>query len=209
MKFSPTTTLALALAAGLAGAAGAQTTTTPGAATTDGRQTTSPSGQSAWQPGQPAAGTTQPQTSYGQAQPGMQGQSGMQGQPGMQGQATTGPGQSTQTRSPPSQGTAQTSSPMQVRQAQERLQALGLYKGPVDGMMDPDTRAAIANFQQRNGIQRTAELDQPTLDRLMAGQSAGSGSGTPPSAQPPAGAPSAGSAPTGAGDGAPGRTINR
>ena len=61
----------------------------------------------------------------------------------------------------------------QVRTAQQQLQAAGLYHGPADGQMDPDTRAAIANFQQQNGLRRTATLDQQTLNRMMTSQAAG------------------------------------
>jgi peptidoglycan hydrolase-like protein with peptidoglycan-binding domain len=73
----------------------------------------------------------------------------------------------------------QSSSADQVRSAQEQLQAAGLYNGPIDGRMDPDTRAAIARFQQQNGLRRTETLDRTTLSRLMTNQTTGSGSGAP------------------------------
>ena len=82
----------------------------------------------------------------------------------------------------------------EVMDAQQRLQAAGLYRGPADGMMDPDTRAAIARFQEQRGLQRTETLDQQTLSQLRS-QPPASGSSQPPassSTQPGAAAPPAG-----------------
>ncbi len=73
----------------------------------------------------------------------------------------------------------------QVRMAQQRLHAAGLYNGPEDGVMDPDTRAAIARYQQQNGLQRTESLDAATLASLQGGQTTGYGSTTPPAAATP------------------------
>jgi peptidoglycan hydrolase-like protein with peptidoglycan-binding domain len=201
MKFSPTITLALALAAGMTGAALAQTTAPQGMAQPDAAQTAAPAGQPGLQPDQPA--TTQPQAQQGmQPQPGTQPQAltGMQTEPGMSAQPDTRSGAG-QAAMQPSQGmmTPGVQRSEQVRQVQERLSTLGLYKGPSDGQMDPDTRAAIANFQQQNGIRRTANLDQRTLDRLLTGQTSGSGSSTPPRAQGTSGTLGSGPSPIGAG----------
>lgn len=67
----------------------------------------------------------------------------------------------------------------ELREAQQQLAAAGLYHGPIDGVMDPDTRAAIANFQQQRGLPRTEQLDQQTMAQLRSAQTAGSGSSTP------------------------------
>ena len=75
--------------------------------------------------------------------------------------------------------------PDQVKAAQEQLRSAGLYNGPADGMMDPDTRAALARFQQQNGLRSTQTLDQQTLARLNAGQTSGFGSSAPSVATPP------------------------
>lgn len=77
----------------------------------------------------------------------------------------------------------------QVQQAQERLSAAGLYNGPQDGRMDPDTRMAIARFQDQHGLRRTENLDQATLAQLMGGQTTGFGSSAPSSATPAPGSP--------------------
>jgi peptidoglycan hydrolase-like protein with peptidoglycan-binding domain len=43
--------------------------------------------------------------------------------------------------------------------------------------MDPDTRAAIARFQEQNGLRRTERLDEATLARLnSSSQTENSGS---------------------------------
>ena len=187
MKFSPTVTLAVALAAGLSGTAMAQGTTAPGAAPSSPQS-------SLTQPAQPQAQPTpmQPgQMQQGQVQQG-QVQQGLNAPP-----ANANPGM----QAAPAQGRAAAND--QVRQAQQQLQAAGLYNGPVDGIMDPDTRAALARFQQQNGLRRSEDLDQPTLARLMSQQTTGSGS-TAAAGQPvPNGGPRTAAPPTGAGGNAP------
>jgi len=172
MKSTPTVPLALAVAAGIAGTALAQTPVTPGAASNSPQTLAAP----ATQPG-PAA---QPGISYSQAQPNYtQTDSNLPAGTGMPGTATMGTTTTGGRQSASGPANPQNSSADQVRTAQEQLQAAGLYAGPVDGMMDPDTRAAIARFQQQNGMQRSGTLDQATLDRLMANRISGSGSTTP------------------------------
>ncbi len=75
--------------------------------------------------------------------------------------------------------------PDQIKAAQQQLQTAGLYNGPTDGMMDPDTRAALARFQQQNGLHRTERLDRQTLARLNGSQTTGVGSSTPSGATAP------------------------
>jgi peptidoglycan hydrolase-like protein with peptidoglycan-binding domain len=80
------------------------------------------------------------------------------------------------------------------------LRAAGLYKGPVDGLMDPDTRMAIGRFQEQHGLRRTENLDQPTLAQMINSQATGYGSSAPAaSATVPAATPGSVPAPTEAG----------
>jgi hypothetical protein len=202
MTFSPTVPFALVLAAGIAGTAAAQTPVTPGAAPNSPQTLVGPTTQ-------PGA-TAQPGINYGQTQPNYtQSDPNMPKGAGVPGGATMGAAPTGQGPSLSGQANPQNSSADQVRTAQEHLKAAGLYAGPVDGLMDPDTRAAIARFQQQNGMGRSGTLDQATLDRLMANRTSGSGSGAPgaPLAAPN-GNPGMTTAPAGAGGtNAPGNPI--
>jgi peptidoglycan hydrolase-like protein with peptidoglycan-binding domain len=69
----------------------------------------------------------------------------------------------------------------QIKQVQEQLKANGLYKGEVDGKMGPETKQAISQFQQQNGLQQSGSLDQQTLSALSNNQNtSGSGTGANP-----------------------------
>jgi len=161
MKLSPTLTLSLALAAGIAGAALAQTSPTQG----------TPSYQQNTQTQTAPTGTTYPQGAVGQATPNS----------GTAAQTNPNPAQ-------PSAGQAQNNANEQVRAAQQQLRAAGLYNGQVDGLMDPDTMAAVKRFQQQRGLPQTSMLDQPTTNALMSGGTAGSGSTSQAAPTAPGGA---------------------
>jgi len=49
---------------------------------------------------------------------------------------------------------------------QEQLQRDGYYDGPIDGVLGPMTREAIAAFQADNGLSVTSVIDEPTLATL-------------------------------------------
>ena len=53
------------------------------------------------------------------------------------------------------------------RQVQEALQRLDYYKGPVDGIFGPLTRAAIRRFQQGIGSNTTGYLTADQANRLV------------------------------------------
>jgi len=61
-----------------------------------------------------------------------------------------------------------------VREVQEALRDKGYYTGPIDGVLGPDSRRAIWNFQRDKGLPRTASLDPATMAalELAAGGSA-------------------------------------
>jgi hypothetical protein len=55
-------------------------------------------------------------------------------------------------------------SPDQVTvNVQEQLAAAGYYDGPIDGVLGPMTREAIAAYQADNGLAVTSAIDEPTL----------------------------------------------
>ena len=53
-----------------------------------------------------------------------------------------------------------------IANVQSALQEQGYYQGEIDGLLGPQTRAAIADYQRNNGLEETAAIDQPTLQSL-------------------------------------------
>ncbi len=53
-----------------------------------------------------------------------------------------------------------------IRWAQVELRARGLYRGSLDGVVGPETRHALSQFQQIHGLGRTASLDAQTWEAL-------------------------------------------
>jgi hypothetical protein len=53
-----------------------------------------------------------------------------------------------------------------VVDVQTQLQRDGYYAGPIDGVLGPITRAAIAQFQSDRGLAVTSSVDEPTLASL-------------------------------------------
>jgi Putative peptidoglycan binding domain len=53
-----------------------------------------------------------------------------------------------------------------IANVQSALQQQGYYQGEVDGLLGPQTRGAIADYQRANGLEETAAIDQPTLESL-------------------------------------------
>jgi peptidoglycan hydrolase-like protein with peptidoglycan-binding domain len=70
----------------------------------------------------------------------------------------------------------------EVRQAQEQLRGQGLYHGRIDGVLGPQSKQALQQFQQKNGLPVTATLDQQTMDKLLGNTGVGQGSSLPPRA---------------------------
>ena len=53
-----------------------------------------------------------------------------------------------------------------LENVQLALRDLGYYQGPIDGLIGPQTRDALAAFQRDNGLVETAAVDEPTLVTL-------------------------------------------
>ena len=87
--------------------------------------------------------------------------------------------------------------PAQVAQAQDLLNRLGYPAGPVDGAYGNSTRAAIVDFQARQGLPRTGNVTPSLLAQLRAALATGG------PAVAGAGAPVAAGGATVAGAGAP------
>jgi putative peptidoglycan binding protein len=53
-----------------------------------------------------------------------------------------------------------------ITNVQIQLYNEGYYSGPIDGILGPDTRAAIADYQADHGLAVTAAIDEPTVESL-------------------------------------------
>ena len=71
-----------------------------------------------------------------------------------------------------------------IRWAQLELRNKGLYHGSLDGVVGPETKRAIDQFQRNNGLSRTAVLDAQTFDALTGYPGIGQGSSTSPETKP-------------------------
>ena len=56
-----------------------------------------------------------------------------------------------------------------IANVQTQLYNEGYYDGSIDGILGPDTRAAIADYQADHGLAVTAAIDQPTVESLGLG----------------------------------------
>lgn len=90
--------------------------------------------------------------------------------------AATPSGEVTNSVPPPQEQAAAAPAPAPAAPVQERtmrvqiaLESLGLYRGTVDGLMGPQTRAAIAGYQKTLGMEATGEIDDRLLDALGIG----------------------------------------
>jgi peptidoglycan hydrolase-like protein with peptidoglycan-binding domain len=66
-----------------------------------------------------------------------------------------------------------------VRGAQQALRSKGFDPGPVDGRMGPRTSAAVRDFQSKEGLSATGQLDSDTRARLTAASSSTTDSNVP------------------------------
>jgi peptidoglycan hydrolase-like protein with peptidoglycan-binding domain len=87
---------------------------------------------------------------------------------------------------PPAPGTSQhlqtaaNLSKDDFRQAQLELRNMGLYNGSLDGVVGPETKRALEQFQENNGLDRTARLDGQTRVALFGNIGISPGSSMPP-----------------------------
>lgn len=81
-----------------------------------------------------------------------------------------------------------------MRDVQQALKDRGFAIGPVDGEMSPNTQEALRDFQRRNGLAATGELNQETLAALnITAGGAGTTGSTSSSSSPSGTGTSAGS----------------
>ena len=63
-----------------------------------------------------------------------------------------------------------------IRWAQLELRSRGLYRGSLDGILGPETKNAVSQFQTINGLGWTASLDPQTWEALTGNPAIGRGS---------------------------------
>lgn len=63
----------------------------------------------------------------------------------------------------------------QVRQIQQQLQSRGYDVGPVDGIMGEQTKSALREFQQAQGMRATGTPNKETLSALGVQDASGTG----------------------------------
>jgi peptidoglycan hydrolase-like protein with peptidoglycan-binding domain len=74
-----------------------------------------------------------------------------------------------------------------VKALQQALKDQGNDPGDIDGVMGPKTKAALRDYQQKNGLKATGQPDSETMAKLGVGSktsAAGSSSGSSPAASP-------------------------
>jgi len=71
-----------------------------------------------------------------------------------------------------------------VRSAQQALMDKGFNPGPIDGVQGPRTTAAVRDFQQKENLTVTGQLDAETNARLMAAAPAASPASEPKETNP-------------------------
>jgi peptidoglycan hydrolase-like protein with peptidoglycan-binding domain len=69
-----------------------------------------------------------------------------------------------------------------IRQAQLELRHSGLYNGSLDGVIGPQTKQALVQFQKDNGLEPTAALDPHTMVTMFGNIGTSQGSSMPPNA---------------------------
>ena len=80
-----------------------------------------------------------------------------------------------------------TASELLIRAVQQQLKFSGLYNGPVDGNMSPETQRAFRQFQQQHGLRQSGTLDSRTYTALQGdtgGDTGQVGSSMTPGGQP-------------------------
>ena len=73
------------------------------------------------------------------------------------------------------------------RQAQLELRNMRLYNGSLDGVVGPESKRGLEQFQKNNGLDRTARLDGQTMVELLGNIGISQGSSMPPTTNQGAG----------------------
>ena len=66
----------------------------------------------------------------------------------------------------PQASTGPVGGPVDVTTAQRLLTALGYYRGPIDGSLGSQTRSAVTQFEQAQGLPSTGVITSSLIDRM-------------------------------------------
>ncbi|MBI2216984.1 MAG: peptidoglycan-binding protein [Candidatus Rokubacteria bacterium] len=72
----------------------------------------------------------------------------------------------------------------QIKAVQEALKDKGHDPGEIDGLMGPKTKAALRDFQQKEGLKESGRLDKETMAKLGVEMKAGAADTSSPAASP-------------------------
>jgi peptidoglycan hydrolase-like protein with peptidoglycan-binding domain len=90
---------------------------------------------------------------------------------------------------PSSPGSTPTATSHEIKRAEQALNGQGFNPGRIDGKIDSETKEALREFQKRNNLDITGELDKETAEKLgvllgvekgSSGQQPGKEGATPP-----------------------------
>lgn len=107
------------------------------------------------------------------------------------GGAETGGTLASQSEEPSTPGSAQKLAPSshEIKRAEQALKVQGFNPGRIDGKIDSETKEALREFQKRNDLAVTGDLDKETAEKLgvhlgvdngSSGQQPGKKGSTPP-----------------------------
>jgi peptidoglycan hydrolase-like protein with peptidoglycan-binding domain len=85
----------------------------------------------------------------------------------------------------------------QVKAVQQALKDKGHDPGDVDGVMGPKTKSALRDFQKKEGLKGSGQLDTETMSKLGVEMKTGAAGGSSPAASPATGSKASGGAATG------------
>ena len=74
---------------------------------------------------------------------------------------------------------AATASRDDITQVQLELRYAGFYNGPIDGVIGPQTKQALVQFQKESGLKPTASLDANTMVAMFGNIGPSQGPGVP------------------------------
>ncbi|HEU4340573.1 MAG TPA: peptidoglycan-binding domain-containing protein [Candidatus Binatia bacterium] len=86
---------------------------------------------------------------------------------------------------PSSLGSTPTATSHEIKRAEQALNVQGFNPGRIDGKIDGETKEALREFQKRNNLDVTGDLDKETAEKLGVLLGVDGSSGQQPGKEPP------------------------